>query len=139
MQDRPTARELLQAVAEFLEREINPTLSDPRLRFRGLIAVNVLAIVARELAAGEAHLRDEWGRLVQLLGKSDRELPSDVERLRDEIRTLTRELCARIRAGELDASPEYDEALAHAQATVVEKLEIANPRYLERVQMEKTE
>jgi hypothetical protein len=48
--DRPTARELVEAVGEFLEREILPTLDDRRLRFRTLVALNALGIAGRELA-----------------------------------------------------------------------------------------
>lgn len=47
-QDRPTAAELATAVHEFLEHEILPALSDHRLRFRTLVAMNALSIVARE-------------------------------------------------------------------------------------------
>jgi hypothetical protein len=46
--DRPVAAELAAAVREFLEAEILPTLDDPRLRFRTLVAMNALAIVERE-------------------------------------------------------------------------------------------
>lgn len=49
--DRPTAAELAIAVHEFLEREILPTLDDHRLRFRTLVAMNALTIVARESPA----------------------------------------------------------------------------------------
>jgi hypothetical protein len=48
--DRPTPRELVEATREFLEREILPTLTDPRLRFRTLVALNALGIAERELA-----------------------------------------------------------------------------------------
>ena len=48
--DRPTAQELAEAVREFLETEIVPVLSDPRLRFRSLVAMNALSIVERETA-----------------------------------------------------------------------------------------
>lgn len=47
--DRPSAAELATAVHEFLEREILPLLDDQRLRFRTLVAMNALTIVAREL------------------------------------------------------------------------------------------
>ena len=46
--DRPTAAELATAVREFLETEILSTLDDHRLRFRTLVAMNALSIVARE-------------------------------------------------------------------------------------------
>lgn len=45
---RPAAAELATAVREFLEAEILPTLGDHRLRFRTLVAMNALSIVARE-------------------------------------------------------------------------------------------
>ena len=48
MTDRPNARELATAVREFLETEILPTLSDHRMRFRTLVAMNALSIVERE-------------------------------------------------------------------------------------------
>jgi len=49
--DRPTAQELTEAIQEFLASELLPTLSDQRLRFRTLVAMNALGIVYRELAA----------------------------------------------------------------------------------------
>ena len=49
MADRPSAPELVEAVAEFLEREILPALEDRRLRFRTLVAMNALGIAQREL------------------------------------------------------------------------------------------
>jgi uncharacterized protein DUF6285 len=51
MSERPTAQELTEAIAEFLGGEILPTLTDHRLRFRTLVAMNALGIVYRELDA----------------------------------------------------------------------------------------
>jgi hypothetical protein len=51
MAERPTAQELVEAIQEFLGGEILPTLTDHRLRFRMLVAMNALGIVYRELAA----------------------------------------------------------------------------------------
>jgi hypothetical protein len=48
--DRPNARELVEAVREFVHAEILPTLDDHRLRFRTLVALNALGIAERELA-----------------------------------------------------------------------------------------
>jgi hypothetical protein len=48
--ERPTAPELTEAILEFLGGEILPTITDPRLRFRTLVAMNALSIVYRELA-----------------------------------------------------------------------------------------
>jgi hypothetical protein len=68
--ERPTPQELTEAIQEFLAGEILPTLTDPRLRFRMLVAMNALSIVYREL-----------------------------EKLPVEDDTEQRELAARIRAG----------------------------------------
>jgi hypothetical protein len=46
--DRPNASELATAVREFLEAEILPVVTDQRLRFRTLVAMNALSIVERE-------------------------------------------------------------------------------------------
>jgi hypothetical protein len=51
MSERPTAQELAESILEFLGDEILPTISDPRLRFRMLVAMNALGIVHRELEA----------------------------------------------------------------------------------------
>ena len=51
MSERPTAQELAEAIQEFLAGEILTTLTDHRLRFRMLVALNALGIVHRELAA----------------------------------------------------------------------------------------
>ena len=50
MQDRPGALELLEAVQAHLAQAVVPMLGEPGLRFRTLVAANVLGIVRRELA-----------------------------------------------------------------------------------------
>ena len=60
MTERPTAQELAEAIQEFLGGEILPTLTDHRLRFRMLVAMNALGIVYRELAA--LPLEDDTGQ-----------------------------------------------------------------------------
>ena len=52
MQDRPDARELLDAVRAFLEEQVVPALDGTR-QFHARVAANVLAIVGRELATGD--------------------------------------------------------------------------------------
>ena len=74
MSERPTADELAEAIEEFLTGEILPTVDDPRLRFRTLVALNALGIVRREL--GKLPPEDDAGQ---------------------------RELAARIRAGDVPA------------------------------------
>jgi hypothetical protein len=106
--DVPTAGELLEAVREWLERDLMPAV-DGRLQFHARVAVNVLAIVERELALGPAQAEAHRARLAQL-GVADEA-----------------DLAARIRAGELD--DRLDEVKDVVWATVRDKLAVANPRY----------
>ena len=126
MQDRPRAGELAEAVREFIETEILPSIDDPRLRFRALVAANGLAILERELAIGAPLVQREVDALMRLLGRSDA-APGDLDELRRRATELNRELVRLIRAGEAP-----DGTLAHLLATVADKLRVASPRYLER-------
>jgi hypothetical protein len=111
---RPDARELVEAVREFLEREVQPGL-EGSTAFHARVAVNVLAIVERELGEGAALDDAERERLVALLGEEG------------ELAALNERLVARIRAGELTVD---DPALvAHLRATILGRLGIDNPRY----------
>jgi hypothetical protein len=53
MPDRPSALELIEAVTEFLSREVLPAASDHRQKFRTLVALNALGIAYRELQSDE--------------------------------------------------------------------------------------
>jgi hypothetical protein len=135
MQDAPNASELLEAVADFLNDELLPlTAENPRLRFHSLIAINVLNIVMRELNESEPLMRAEWQRLTELLAQPAREIPEHPQQLRREITDFNRELCARLRAAppDLDATAWHAQLTQHLHATTREKLQIANPRFLER-------
>jgi hypothetical protein len=114
-QDRPTASELLSAVADFLREEAMPALDkgEPRLGFQMRVAVNSLAILERELRLGPAADARERARLVRLLGKQG------------SLGDLNRELARQLRTGERD---ERDgELMAHLEATIADKIAIANP------------
>ena len=116
-QDRPTAAELLGAIADFLREEAIPALdrSDPRLGFQMRVAVNSLAILEREWRLGPAADTREHGRLVRLLGRDG------------TLEELNRELARQLRAGERD---ERDaELMAHLDATTKDKIAIANPKW----------
>ncbi len=129
MQDRPTAVELLHAVRQFLEQDVLPGL-EGRRRFHGLVAANVLGIVARELEQEEGALVAEWRRLRDLLALDESRPPGRSDGLRAAVRELTERLVARIRAGEADDGAFADAVRAHVRLTVVEKLRVANPKHL---------
>jgi chromosome segregation ATPase len=126
MQNRPTARELAEAVREFLEEEVLPELEDPRAKFRTRVAMNALSILERELSQEEPLLQAEHERLARLLGK-DRATPDSLEELREQVIELNRDLTGRIRSGE---TPEG--TFEHLRQTVTDKLKVASPSYLER-------
>ena len=114
-QDRPDASELVAAVREFLERDVMAA-TEGRVQFHARVAVNVLAIVERELTLGPGLEPAERARAAALLGHDG------------EPEALERELAAAIRSGALD--DRVDEVRTHVRATVREKLLIANPKYL---------
>lgn len=116
MGDRPTAGELVEAVREYLERDVMPG-TEGRLSFHARVAANALAMVERELALGADLDAAEHDRLVHLLGHDG------------TIDDLTAGLAAGIRAGTLDA-PRGD-VVAHLRATTLAKLAVANPTYAE--------
>jgi hypothetical protein len=116
-QDRPTAPELLAAIADFLREEAMPALDriEPRLGFQMRVAVNSLAILERESRLGPPADAREHARLATLL---DRDGP---------LADLNRELARQLRAGERD---ERDAALmAHLDATIADKIAKANPKW----------
>jgi hypothetical protein len=116
-QDRPTAAELLAAIADFLREEAMPALdkAEPRLGFQMRVAVNALAILEREARLGPAADAREHARLVKLLGH-DGALPD-----------LVRELARQLREGRRDERDR--ELMAHLEATVADKIAIANPKW----------
>lgn len=116
-QDRPTAAELLAAIADFLREEATPVLdrAEPRLGFQMRVAVNSLAILEREVRLGPDADAREHDRLAKLLGR---------DATLDE---LNRELARQLRSGERD---ERDTALmTHLEATIADKIAIANPKW----------
>ena len=119
--------ELLDAIRGFLEAEVMPGL-DGRKQFHTRVAVNVLAIVGRELALEDAHLAAEWRRLDELLGASP--MPEKGDPLRAAIRARSESLCELIRRGDADEGELARRVLDHVRQTVREKLAIANPKLL---------
>src|SRR5215211_4712305 len=68
MQDRPSAPELLDSVAEYLFAELRPEVPREQ-RFEVLVAANVCTVVAREIRAGEEPDRRDLALFAELLGE----------------------------------------------------------------------
>jgi hypothetical protein len=114
MREQPTAAELIDAVSEFITRDLAPTLTG-RLAFHARVAANVLAIVRRELLQGPDADRADAARLAALLGHAG--APA----------LLTEELCRRIASGEIASD---DPALIeHLWATTLDTLAVDQPGY----------
>jgi len=107
--DVPTAAQLVEAVREFLERDVMAA-TDGRVQFHTRVAVNALNMVQRELELGPDQAAAHRAALDRL-GVADEAA-----------------LAAAIRSGGLDdRRPEVVEVL---RQTVRAKLEVSNPRYL---------
>jgi len=103
---RPSAAELVAAVAEFLDGEVRSATSGA-VNFHALVAANALRIVERELLDSEA---DTPLVALDALGYPDEDA-----------------LAAAIRAGELDGRD--TEVMACLRALVRHRLAIAHPGY----------
>jgi hypothetical protein len=124
MHDRPTAAELVDAVSEFLERDLQPSLAG-RLAFHTRVAVNALRIVRREIDLGPQLDGLRNAGLRELLGVD----PSAADALAGaDTRDLEVELARRIRDGSLDAH--RPELVAYLRATLRLQLDIVHPGYI---------
>jgi hypothetical protein len=74
---RPTAAELIESVREWMERDVM-TQTSGRLQFHTRVAINVLAMVERELALGPDQLIGHATRLGALGVATDTELANAI-------------------------------------------------------------
>ncbi|HYU59586.1 MAG TPA: DUF6285 domain-containing protein [Solirubrobacterales bacterium] len=126
MQDRPTAPELLDALAELLFADVREWVPRER-RFQVLVAANVCAVVARELRAGEDASLADVALFRSLLGAEGPE-PA-IDQAEAEAREAAAELAWEIRQGNLDG--EIEQVAGSLREHVKRKLEIARPGYAE--------
>jgi hypothetical protein len=103
---RPTAAELVAAVAEFLETDVRESTAG-QVNFHARVAANVLRIVERELLADSA---DDATDALADVGFDDEA-----------------QLAAAIRAGELDGRGEQVQSAL--RALVSHRLSVAHPGY----------
>ena len=109
----PRTEELVEAVARWIDT-LRPELK-PRDAFLARVAVNVLGVVQRELTLGPAAEAAAIERMSELLGH--------VGGYED----LTAELCAKLRAGEMDAATPG--LLAALRANAQDQAAIDQPNY----------
>jgi len=125
VQDRPTAPELLDALAAMLFSQVREWVPRER-RFQVLVAANVCAVVARELRAGAAPSLADARLFRELLGHEDAPDPAP-EEAEAAARASAAELARALRAGELDAR--LPKAIEWLREHVARKLAVARPGY----------
>ena len=110
MHDLPSAAGLVEAVREFLERDVLPAV-EGRVQFHTRVAVNVLGMVERELSAEAVDAAERHAAGLASLGVSSEE-----------------ELAALVRSLDGD-DPRLDDIARVVRDTVAAKLDVANPKY----------
>jgi len=123
MHDRPTAAELVEAVREYLERDVMEATAG-RVQFLTRVAINALSTVQRELEVGGAQDAAQHARLVAIFSDN-----ADLRTAEFGTAELEQHLANAIRDDTLTAQ-QLSDATAHIRATVRDKLEVANPKYL---------
>ena len=117
----PSARELLDAVADFLDTEVMAAVPTD-LAHKVRVAANLARMVGRESDQADSSLLAERTRLVELLGHS-----GSANELRAEAKELRTELAAKLRS-ENDTELERD-AWQVAAAVVRDELAVVKPGY----------
>lgn len=107
--DVPSAEQLVEAVREWMERDVM-TGTSGRLQFHTRVAINALSMVEREMRSGRGQSRRHQERLASLGVADDAELADA------------------IRSGRLD--DRIDDVALVVRDSVVDKVAVANPSYL---------
>lgn len=127
MQDKPSSTDLLEAIQDFLMKEVLPQFKDKDLlSYKTLVSWNMLGVISREIRSGEELLDKELLRLSKILKKAT-SFPSTLNEKKNLANTWNLELRDRIRKEKL--SIEDSEYWNHVKETVREKVEVTNPRF----------
>ena len=82
--DRPTSKELLEAVIDFIDAEIKSDSHPANRKFKFQIALNVLNIVKREVETGE-EINEKFSELgSNLIGENDFTIEKLSQKIRDK-------------------------------------------------------
>lgn len=115
MHDGPSAKELIEAVKNFIDKSAAPQLTG-HAAFHARVASNALATVLRELEIRPTAEAEEKARLEKLLGTTG-----------ESANQLNALLCEAIRAGRMDLSTEG--LLPHLKSTTIAQLSVDQPGY----------
>lgn len=127
MTDRPSLEELIDAVRQHIETALLPLVrGEPKLYFQTLVALNLLRIATREIAAGPDLEVLEQDMLRSLTGNRS-----------GNIGSVRAALCRSIRAGDLDSPEVFGAALDGLSGWVQAQLSVNNPVLAQRMQSER--
>jgi hypothetical protein len=115
MHDGPSAKELIEAVKNFIDKSAAPQLTG-HAAFHARVASNALATVLRELEIRPTAEAEEKARLEMLLGTTG-----------ESANQLNAILCEAIRSGRMDLSTEG--LLPHLKSTTIAQLSVDQPGY----------
>ena len=115
MRSTPDLDDLLEAAAETLRQEVIPAL-DGAPAYQARMVANILGITIREWRNGAADDRTELASLSELLGRAE-----------GDLRSLNRELAARIRNGDMPLTTPG--LLAHLEHSALAAIAVEQPKY----------
>jgi hypothetical protein len=130
MQDRPSANILLEAIQDFLIKEILPAVKEnDALSYKTLVSWNMLSVVSREFKNGEITLDKEISRLQEHLGEKGYNTDGVSYYSKMEIASKLNSIFAN-EIREKKISNDNKEVWNLVKLALREKLEITNPKFL---------
>lgn len=127
MQYKPEAQELLEAIAEFLKKDIlNFTKENMDLSYKTLVSWNMLTILIRELEKEEEFLIKEIEELSEILSIPC-EIPNTIKQKKEKLKSLLQLLTKKIQEENIsDLNHLYGQ---FTKKMLIRNHSIVNPRF----------
>lgn len=127
MQYRPEHIDLIDAIQEFLIKEVLPFVKDQdALAYKTLVSWNMLGVVSRELRHGRALLEEDLVLLTKLSGQQIEPAAVSDRELWQKTQTLAKDAAHKIRKNKtMPGGHEWQ----LAKDILKHNLQISNPRY----------
>ncbi len=126
MQDNPKVEDLLEAIQDFLMKELLPQIRDnDSLSYKALVSWNMLGVISREIKLEEEIINREIHNVGLILGQVD--IKATLHERRSLLNHYYSELCKKIQNERL--SDPNSLIWKTVKQSVVEKLKVANPRF----------
>ncbi len=130
MQYKPNSYEILEAISEFLRKDIlNYIKSDEKLSYKTLVSWNMINILMREIEQEEQILINEIRKLSELLNLTI-EIPVSLKQKRERLIELLKILVKEIKEKKI-SSPKHP-YWKFSKELLKSNLSISNPRYFEK-------